>query len=179
MRLQGRVAVVTGGARGIGAGIARAFADAGATVVGTATSESGAAAISERLGDAGRGIVLNIGDDESVQACIKDIQGSEGAPTIVVNNAGITRDNLLMSMKAHTEAMRAIAVTWAVRWTELMGLVRNTSPPASSASDNTWSTAFPVTNMIGVHRPPSILRISRAASTPFCPGISWSRMTMS
>ena len=98
--LAGEIALVTGASRGIGAASADTLAAAGATVIGTATSESGAGAISERLGDAGRGIVLDIGDDESVQACIKDIQGREGAPTIVVNNAGITRDNLLMRMKA-------------------------------------------------------------------------------
>jgi len=98
--LQGQIALVTGATRGIGAAIAQALASAGATVVGTATTESGAQAISEQLGKNGRGIVLNIADDDSVQAAIKDIQGSEGAPTIVVNNAGITRDNLLMRMKA-------------------------------------------------------------------------------
>jgi 3-oxoacyl-[acyl-carrier protein] reductase len=98
--LSGEVALVTGASRGIGASIAAALAAAGATVIGTATSEGGAAAISETLGSQGRGLVLNIGDDESVQVAIKDIQDNEGSPTIVVNNAGITRDNLLMRMKA-------------------------------------------------------------------------------
>ncbi len=97
--LEGEVALVTGASRGIGAAIANALNAAGAAVVGTATSESGAESISVALGDNGRGIVLNIADDDSVQAAIKDIQGNEGSPTIVVNNAGITRDNLLMRMK--------------------------------------------------------------------------------
>jgi 3-oxoacyl-[acyl-carrier protein] reductase len=97
--LQGEIALVTGASRGIGAAIAAALAAAGATVVGTATSEGGATAISESLGDSGRGVVLNIADDDSVQAAIKNIQAEEGSPTILVNNAGITRDNLLMRMK--------------------------------------------------------------------------------
>ena len=98
--LDGEVALVTGASRGIGAAIAAALTAAGATVVGTATSESGASAITESLNGKGRGVVLNIADDESVAAAIKDIQGNEGSPTILVNNAGITRDNLLMRMKA-------------------------------------------------------------------------------
>ena len=97
--LQGETALVTGASRGIGAAIAAALAAAGATVVGTATSEGGAAAISDSLGTSGRGVVLNIADDDSVQAAIKNIQAEEGSPTILVNNAGITRDNLLMRMK--------------------------------------------------------------------------------
>ncbi len=97
--LAGETALVTGASRGIGAAIAQALAKAGARVIGTATSEGGAAGISEALGDSGRGVVLNIADEESVAAALKEIQDNEGAPTILVNNAGITRDNLLMRMK--------------------------------------------------------------------------------
>lgn len=98
--LQGQVALVTGASRGIGAAIAATLGDAGATVIGTATSEAGAAAIGAALGDRGRGLVLDIANDESVQAVIKDIQAAEGAVSVLVNNAGITRDNLLLRMKA-------------------------------------------------------------------------------
>ncbi len=97
--LDGEIALVTGASRGIGAAIAGSLAAAGATVVGTATSQGGADGISTALGGKGRGIVLNVAQEESVQAAIKDLQENEGNPTILVNNAGITRDNLLMRMK--------------------------------------------------------------------------------
>jgi 3-oxoacyl-[acyl-carrier protein] reductase len=97
--LAGEVALVTGASRGIGASIAATLAAAGASVIGTATSQGGADTITAALGGNGRGIVLNVADDDSVQAAIKDIQSNEGSPGILVNNAGITKDNLLMRMK--------------------------------------------------------------------------------
>lgn len=97
--IAGEVALVTGASRGIGAAIAGTLAAAGAKVVGTATSEAGAAGITDALGGSGRGIVLDIADEESVAAAVADVQKTEGAPTVLVNNAGITRDNLLMRMK--------------------------------------------------------------------------------
>ena len=97
--LKGEIALVTGAARGIGAAIAKSLGSAGATVIGTATSKSGAATIKRALGTNGRGIVLDISNDKSVQELITDLKVREGHPTIVVNNAGITKDNLLLRMK--------------------------------------------------------------------------------
>jgi 3-oxoacyl-[acyl-carrier protein] reductase len=96
-------AIVTGASRGIGRAIAHELARQGATIVGTATSVGGAQNISDWLqssGFKGRGAVLNVADPASVDTFLKDVEAKEGAPTILVNNAGITRDNLLLRMKA-------------------------------------------------------------------------------
>ena len=102
MSFDNQIALVTGASRGIGQAIALQLARDGATVIGTATSEKGAQAITAYLKDAGAkgiGMLLNVTDQASIDQVIKDIDSQFGTPTILVNNAGITRDNLLMRMK--------------------------------------------------------------------------------
>jgi 3-oxoacyl-[acyl-carrier protein] reductase len=101
--LANETAFVTGATRGIGKAIALELGRRGAKVVGTATTAAGAATIGACLQDAGiagRGVVLDVADAAAVEACLKDVEGSEGTPSILVNNAGVTRDGLLMRMSA-------------------------------------------------------------------------------
>ena len=102
MLLDNEIALVTGSSRGIGLAIALELGKNGATVIGTATSESGAESISKILKDngiKGQGMMLNVTDPASIEQMLETTQKNWGAPSILVNNAGITRDNLLMRMK--------------------------------------------------------------------------------
>ena len=102
MSLDKEIALVTGASRGIGKAIAHELSSRGATVIGTATTEAGAQSIADALAAAdirGAGRVLNVTDAGSVEALLKGVEKDFGAPTVLVNNAGITRDNLLMRMK--------------------------------------------------------------------------------
>ncbi len=99
---QSKVALVTGASRGIGRAIAEALASAGITVIGTATSSAGAEQITARFlenSSIGQGMVLDVNDTASIRALLQEVEENFGAPTILVNNAGITKDNILLRMK--------------------------------------------------------------------------------
>ena len=101
--LENEVAIVTGASRGIGRAIALELGRRGARVIGTATSEAGAASICAAFAEAGikgRGVVLDVASAASVEQCFKDVEANEGTPSVLVNNAGVTHDGLLLRMSA-------------------------------------------------------------------------------
>jgi 3-oxoacyl-[acyl-carrier protein] reductase len=139
-----KVALVTGASRGIGQAIARALAAAGFTVVGTATTEAGAQRISDYLteaGNPGAGMALDVSDDDSVSAVVKAIAEQYGAPLVLVNNAGITRDNILMRMKIEE---------WSdVIDTNLSALYRVSKACLRGMTKARWGRIVNITSVVG------------------------------
>lgn len=139
--LDGRVALVTGASRGIGAAIADALVAAGATVVGTATSEKGAAAIDAHLGENGTGMALDVTDGAQVDAVIKAIESRFGPVAVLVNNAGITRDTLLMRMKEDD---------WdAIIDTNLTSVFRLSQKVMRSMARDRWGRIISIASVVG------------------------------
>ena len=138
----GPVALVTGASRGIGAAIASALADQGCRVVGTATSESGATRVDEALsGRGGAGKVLNVTDPNSIAQLMDTVRAEMGDPLILVNNAGITHDNILMRMKDDE---------WGeVIDTNLNALFRLTKACVRGMTKARWGRVINVTSVVG------------------------------
>ena len=137
-----KIALVTGASRGIGAAIASALADHGCHVVGTATSESGANMISEKLMDRGGvGRVLNVTDPDSIARLMESVRPEMGDPLILINNAGITQDNILMRMK-DDEWNNVID-------TNLNALFRLTKACVRGMTKARWGRVVNVTSVVG------------------------------
>ncbi len=144
MSEQNKVALVTGASRGIGKAITQHLAAGGFTVVGTATTEAGAEKISAYLqeaGNAGCGMALNVAQDDSVSSVIKAISEQYGAPLVLVNNAGITRDNILMRMKPDE---------WGdVIETNLTALYRVSKACVRGMTKARWGRIVNITSVVG------------------------------
>jgi 3-oxoacyl-[acyl-carrier protein] reductase len=141
--LTGKVALVTGASRGIGAAIADKLAAAGATVIGTATSDSGAEAISARFtGDLkGKGMKLNVVNADEIKGVLKDIETEFGTPDILINNAGITKDGLMLRMKA---------ADWdAVIDTNLNSIYRMTQGVLRGMTKKRWGRVISISSVVG------------------------------
>jgi len=144
MSLEGKVALVTGASRGIGAAVAASLGKDGAVVVGTATSDKGAQAITDRFkeqGIAGRGARLEVTEPESITSLMASINEEFGAPTILVNNAGITRDNLMLRMKEE-EWMSVID-------TNLNAVFRVTKACLKGMTKARWGRVINVASVVG------------------------------
>ncbi|MGB3836649.1 3-oxoacyl-ACP reductase FabG [Castellaniella sp.] len=139
--LQGKIALITGASRGIGRAIAQELADAGATVIGTATSPAGAESITEALApQGGRGVVLNVDDAPACDALLTEL-AAQGGPHILVNNAGITRDGLILRMKDEDWA--------AVLNTNLSAVFRLSRGVAKIMMKARWGRIVNITSVVG------------------------------
>jgi 3-oxoacyl-[acyl-carrier protein] reductase len=144
MSIAGKVALVTGASRGIGKAIALELVQKGAIVIGTATTESGAEAITAYLkeaGSTGRGLALNVADGASVDAVLAQINAEFGAPLILVNNAGITRDNLMLRMKQDE---------WDdIISTNLTSIFRVTKACLKGMTKERWGRVISISSVVG------------------------------
>ena len=136
-----RIALVTGASRGIGAAIAEALIDDGHFVIGTATAKDGAAQITEHLDDRGVGFVMRVDDSKSVEGALNEVQEAYAPISILVNNAGVTRDSLLMRMKE--------SEWYEVINTNLSSLHRVCKPLIRGMTKQRWGRIINISSVVG------------------------------